>query len=159
MDFYAIEPRNEKEYLATRVIDQIKWYDKKSMRNKNLFLVLKIFEISLALFIPFLTAYITENDSILKIIVGILGIIIAAVSGIITLVKYQENWIEYRTVAESLKLEKFLFLAKAGPYQNQENAFRVFVERFESLISNSTKKWVNYISQKDTENMNDTTRE
>ncbi len=153
MDFYAIEPRNEKEYLETRVIDQIKWYDKKSTINKNWFLTLKIFEIILALCIPFLAAYITDTENYLKIIVGILGILIAAITGIITLVKFQENWIEYRTVAESLKLEKFLFLAKTGPYLNIKNNYPVFVERFESLISNSTKKWVNYISKKDTNNI------
>ena len=77
---------------------------------------------------------------------------VAAIAGIITLVKFQENWIEYRTVAESLKLEKFLFLAKAGPYKGVTDTFPLFVERFESLISTSTKKWVDYVSKKDTDN-------
>jgi uncharacterized membrane protein YqaE (UPF0057 family) len=152
IDFYRIEPRTESEYLATRVVDQITWYDGKSKVNKQWFLSLKVIEIIFALFIPFLTVFITENTDHLKIIVGLLGITVAAIAGIITLIKFQENWIEYRTVAESLKLEKFLFLARTGPYQNQDNSFVLFVERFESLISNSTKKWVNYISKNDTKN-------
>ena len=72
-------------------------------------------------------------------------------TGIITLIKFQENWIEYRTVAESLKLEKFLFLSKAGPYKNSNEIFPTFVERFESLISTSTKKWVDYVAKKEPE--------
>jgi hypothetical protein len=108
-------------------------------------------EIIVALFIPFASGYIHDAENDLKIIVGVLGVIVAAIAGLITLIKFQENWIEYRTVAESLKLEKFLFLAKAGPYKNISDPFVMFVERFESLISNSTKKWVNYVSKNETE--------
>lgn len=150
-DFYAFLPKTEEEYLQTRVLDQTKWYDDKSKTNKMWFLYLKITEIILSLFIPFLSAYINSSTSPLKIIVGILGIMVAAIAGIITLIKFQENWIEYRTVAESLKLEKFLFLSKAGPYKEASDTFPFFVERFESLISTSTKKWVNYIAKNDVE--------
>ena len=144
-------PRTEEEYLTARVNDQISWYDKTSADNKRWFMILKVAEIILALFIPFLSAYIGSTGEMLKITVGILGIIVAAIAGIITLVKFQEKWIEYRTVTESLKLEKFLFLAKAGPYRDSSTAFQIFVERFESLIATSTKKWVNFVSPKDTE--------
>lgn len=151
-DFHSFMPRTEEEYLNTRVIDQITWYDKVSIRNKGYFLFLKVTEIIVALFIPFLAAYINDSNNCLKIIVSLLGIIVAAIAGIITLVKFQEKWIEYRTVTESLKLEKFLFLTKAGPYKNVTDSFQIFVERFESLISTSTKKWVNLISAKETDN-------
>ena len=72
---------------------------------------------------------------------------VAAIAGLITLIKSQENWIQYRSVAESLKFEKFLFLSKAGPYKNAADAYPLFAERFESLISSSTKKWINYVSK------------
>jgi len=153
-DVDSFLPRNEEEYLHTRVPDQIKWYDKKSSRNKKWFLSFKVSEIILALFIPFFSGYIQQNENSLKITIGILGVIVAAIAGLITLIKFQENWIEYRTVAESLKLEKFLFLAKAGPYKDVENAYPLFVERFESLISTSTKKWVNYISRIENDKVN-----
>jgi len=148
-DNFNFNPKNEEEYLQTRVFDQITWYDKKSTTNKKWFLRMKITEVIMALFIPFLTGYITDKTLELKIIVGMLGIIVAAVAGLITLIKFQENWIEYRTVAESLKLEKFLFLSKAGPYKGSHDAYPLFVERFESLISASTKKWVDYVSRND----------
>jgi hypothetical protein len=93
-DFDNFLPKTEEEYLNTRVLDQIKWYDKKSSSNKRWFLVLKISEIILALFIPFFSGYITDASSPLKIIVGILGVVVAAMAGLITLIKFQENWIE-----------------------------------------------------------------
>jgi len=151
-EYYSFLPKSEEEYLQTRILDQIKWYSKKSANHKKYFLALKISEIILSLLIPFAAAYIDSETSILKIVVGILGVAVAAIAGIITLVKFQENWIEYRAVAESLKLEKFLFLSKAGPYKDAENPYVFFVERFESLISTSTKKWVNYISKRNGDN-------
>ena len=143
-DFYEFAPRTEDEYLTTRVVDQIKWYDKKSIENKKCFLRLRVVEIIIALFIPFLTAYITDSDSVLKIIVGLMGITIGVVGGLITLMKFQENWVEHRNVAEFLKYEKFLFLSKSGPYRNLGNdAFPIFVENVEKIIFCSTEKWIN----------------
>src|SRR6185503_6870617 len=102
-EIYNSNPKNEDEYLQTRVLDQVTWYDKKSAINKRWFLRMKIAEIVLALLIPFLTGYINDKTIELKIVIGVIGIIVAAIAGLITLIKFQENWIEYRSVAESLK--------------------------------------------------------
>ena len=147
-DYYSFLPRTEDEYLKTRVLDQIQWFDKKSVQNKKWFLYLKIIEIVLSLFIPFLTSFIINAESPFKYIVSLIGIIVAAIAGIVTLVKFNENWIEYRSIAETLKLEKFLFLSKAGPYKNNQEAYTLFVERFEFHIATSTQKWVNYNTKK-----------
>lgn len=150
-EMYIFLPRSEEDYLTTRVLDQIDWFEKKSALNKRWFNRLKVTEIILSLCIPFSVAYITDGTLSLKIIVGVLGIVVAAIASIMTLLKYQENWVEYRTVAESLKMEKFLYLSKAGPYKRAADPFRLFVERFESLISSSTKKWMDYTSKKESE--------
>ena len=140
----------EQEYLDTRVKDQIEWYDKKSLWHKKLFMRLKITETILALLIPLLTGYITTGMVGLKIVVGLIGIIVAATANIITLYKFQENWIEYRTVAESLKHEKYLYITHAGAYKDS-SSFPIFVERFESFISKENTQWASYIkpTQKD----------
>jgi len=41
-----------------------------------------------------------------------------------------------------LKHDKFLFLAKAGPYLKVENATAALAERIESLVSQEHAKWV-----------------
>jgi Protein of unknown function (DUF4231) len=141
-------PTTEAEYLEMRVTDQITWFDKKSGINKRYFIRLKIAEIFLALFVPFLSAYISSKDDPIKVVVGIIGIVVAALASIITLVKFQENWVEYRTAAESLKFEKYLFLSKAGPYKELDKPFPFFVEQIESIISTSTKRWIENSSAK-----------
>ena len=135
---------NEEEYLKNRVEDQIAWYDRKSATNKKLFNGLKIAEIIIALSIPFLANFIIEGNVSMKYVIGFLGVIVAAIAGLISLMKYQENWIEYRTTAESLKHEKFLFLTKSGPYSHSA-ALERFVERVENLISKENSNWAQFI--------------
>jgi hypothetical protein len=137
---------NEQEYLETRVTDQISWYDKKSLWNKKMFIRLKVLETIFALMIPFLIGYITTERIELKLTVGFIGIVVAVVTNVVTLLKLQENWIEYRTVAESLKHEKFMFVTRSGPY-TIPNDLSAFVERFESLISQSNTKWASLVNK------------
>ena len=75
--------------------------------------------------------------------VALLGALIAVISTIISLNQFQENWIEYRTTCESLRHEKFLYLTKAEPYNNEE-PFGLFVQRVESLISKENSSWSQY---------------
>jgi hypothetical protein len=139
----------QQKYINDRVEDQINWYEKKSALNKKLFLMLKVAETFLALLIPLLTGFIISgtNTDPIKITIGLLGVIIAAIANLITLFKYQENWIQYRTMAELLKHEKFLFLSKAGPYK-ETNSFPLFVERIENYLNRENTQWSSYIKAK-----------
>jgi hypothetical protein len=144
---------NEQDYFDQRVADQINWYDKKSIWHKKWFMFLKVTETFLALLVPFFVGYITTEMVLLKVIVGLIGVIVAALASIITLYKFQENWIEYRIVAETLKHEKFLYITKAGPYKDIDT-FNIFVERFESYISKENTQWTSYIKFKSEDKKN-----
>lgn len=97
-------------------------------------------EIVFAMSIPFLVSEITNETHVLKFTVGLLAVLIAIISGVVTLYKFQENWIEYRTISETLKHEKFLFLTKTAPY-DEEDSFHALVERIEGLISKENSTW------------------
>ena len=144
---------NQDDFMTDRVNDQISWYDKKSRSNQKWYKILRITEIILAAAIPFLAGYISEDILVIKIIIGLLGVIIAIVAAIIGLFQFQENWVEYRTTCESLKHEKYLFMTKAEPY-NIDEAFQLFVKRIESLISSENTKWSQYIKSRKKERKN-----
>jgi hypothetical protein len=135
------------EYLKERVDDQIGWYSSKSQWNQRCFKILRVIELAFASMIPFLVNDIATDTSPLKLIVGSMGVCIAVISGLVSLYKFQENWIEYRTTAETLKHEKYLFLTKSPPYGN-EGHFHTFVERIESLISKENSVWARNINDK-----------
>jgi hypothetical protein len=66
--------------------------------------------------------------------------IVVVLEGIQQLNQWQTNWVQYRSTAEQLKHEKYLYLAQAGPYA-QEDRRRVLAERLEGLISQEHAKW------------------
>ncbi len=135
---------NESEYLETRVEDQIKWYDAKSNYNQKCYKLLRFIEIVAATSIPFLTGYVTDTKPVFRTVVGLLGLVIAIIAGVVSLLRFQENWIGYRTTCESIKHERYLFLTRTEPY-NADEPFPLLVQRIESMISKENTTWAKYI--------------
>ena len=136
----------EEEYLHDRVENQIAWYSDKSLWNQRCFTAIRAVELVLAGLIPILASEIEYNNDILKVIVAGMGLCIAVLTGLVALFKFQERWIEYRTTAESLKHEKYLFLTNSEPY-DEEGRFHLFVRRVESLISKENSTWVRSVTK------------
>jgi len=138
------------EYIHDRLDDQITWYDQKSAWNQKWFKRFRVVEILFSTTIPFLVSQVTEDTTILKSIVGGMGVCVAVLSGLITLYKFHENWIEYRTTAETLKHEKYLYLTTVTPY-DRDSPFQELVNRVESLISRENTTWACTIKPKEKE--------
>ncbi len=119
-----------------RLDDQLSWYDTKSMENQKWYKRLKVAEIIAAAIIPFAAGF--EG---LGILTGILGVLIVIFIGIQSLNQYHDNWISYRSTAEQLKHEKYLWLSKAGPYKDAKDPEAMLAERAELLISREHAKW------------------
>jgi len=135
----------EDEYIQSRLDDQISWYSKKSQFNQKWFKRLKILEIASAAIIPFL-AGLGPDIPHYQIVIGALGVIIAVSAGISSVYKFHENWIEYRTTAETLKHEKYLYLAKCPPYE-MNDSFEKLVQRAESIISKENTQWSRHLEK------------
>lgn len=133
----------QEKYIKERIDDQIEWYSKKSSRAQLWFKSLRIFEISAAATIPFLVGYASKTN---QIIVGLLGVCIAIVAGIVSINKFQEIWIQYRTTSESLKHHKYLYQTESKPYDG-EDSFKMLVATTEALISKENSNWNIYIKQ------------
>jgi hypothetical protein len=135
-------PMNEDEYIASRVDEQIGWYDKKSRSAQHWFKRLRGTEIVAAAAIPVIAGFASDPFPV-AFVVAVLGASIAVISAAIGLNQFQENWTEYRKTCEALKYEKFLYLTRADPY-HEEDAFRLFVQRVESLLVNENRAWSQY---------------
>lgn len=90
---------DQNEYLEQRLDDQIAWYSKKAATNQSWFKRLQIISIIAAATIPFVTGFIGETSLHLKLLAGGLGLLVAAITAVLGLYKFQENWLEYRTTA------------------------------------------------------------
>ncbi|MDH3973347.1 MAG: DUF4231 domain-containing protein [Deltaproteobacteria bacterium] len=140
---------DEKKYLQERLDDQINWYNKKSQWHQKWYKGLKIIEIIAATSIPFFVGFMSDAKPFFGVITGLLGVIVAVISGIITLYKFQEIWTEYRTTCETLTHEKFLFQTKCEPY-DIDNPFPLLVKRVEAIISSEHSNWGQYIKNEGT---------
>src|SRR5215204_4303949 len=60
-------------------------------------------------------------------------------------------WTSYRSTAEHLKHEKYLFLASSGPYRNlnTDDALKRLAERVEEQVSTEHAKWVSDAKQRE----------
>ena len=120
-----------------RLEDQIAWYDRKSSTNQKWFKWLKMTAVVAAAAIPFSAGF--GGPALLT---GGLGVLIVVLEGLQSVNQFQHQWITYRSTCEELKHEKFLSLAKAGPYAEVKNPDALLAERIESLISREHAKWV-----------------
>lgn len=125
-----------------RLEDQLQWYDSRSTRCQGRYKSLKFVQISLAVLIPVLSHLDPESA---KWATSVAGALIAVLEGIQHMNQYSTLWVTYRSTAERLKHEKFLFLSEAGPYKGQVEKERLIAlaERVEEHVSTEHANWFN----------------
>src|SRR5437867_10673276 len=133
---------NIADYMSDRLEDQIKWHGAKSRENKFKYHLSQIIIIVASGIIPIINL-ITVPSLATAIASSILGSLIIIVTGFTQLKKYQDNWILYRTNAEILKKEKYLFTQNAGEYSDltESEKNKLLVERVEIIVSTETSKY------------------
>ena len=135
---------SQTDFAMERLEDQITWYDKKSGYNQRMFKAMKTTTIIISLLIPLFAAFASYkpiDGKLIALITGIMGALIALLEAVQQLNQYHHNWITYRSTAEALKHEKYLFLSLAGPYAAAENPNALLAERTESSVSQEHAKW------------------
>jgi hypothetical protein len=129
-----------------RLDGQIAWYGAKSRQCQHRYKALKAVVLAAAAAIPVVAAF----DAPLWV-AGVLGGVVVVVEGLLQAYQYHANWITYRSTAEALKHEKYLFLARADVYAHSKNPLRLLAERIEGLISQEHARWISSRRQWDEE--------
>jgi Protein of unknown function (DUF4231) len=122
-----------------RLEDQIKWYDEKSQIAQRRFKTLKLGQVVIAAVIPLVSVFPIPHP---QWVTAVLGLIVLISEAVQQLNQDQQNWILYRSTCESLKHEKFLYLAEAGPYVSANRPIALLADRIEGLISQEHAKWI-----------------
>jgi hypothetical protein len=128
-------PAEAEDPTWDRLEDQIGWYSGKSRENQRLYKWLKLLEIAVAAALPVVAAVRSPVW-----VTGGLAAVIVVLEGAQHLYQFQEHWITYRSTAEGLKHERYLYLAQAGPYAGDDRHSQL-AERLEGLISQEHAKW------------------
>lgn len=120
-----------------RLEGQIAWYDRRSANSKRWYQRLKVAQLVIAAAIPVMAAAGAQ-----PVVAGAMGALIVVLEGVQQLFQYQQNWTAYRSTCEALRHEKFLYLARAGPYGDAARPGALLAERVEGLVSQEHAAWV-----------------
>lgn len=134
------------EYVKTRYEKELRWYDRKSTKYKDLYLVLQGSAIALAAVTPVLISLDRKTASLST------SLAVAILTATLKIFKLQENWINYRTTCETLKKEIYFYNALVGDYLNTTDREALFVERVESVISRENTLWLRTFSKEQRKN-------
>jgi hypothetical protein len=126
-----------------RLEEQITWYERRTRQARRSYRRMKITEILLAASLPLLAGFQDdlqpllppELDVLPAIAFALIGIAIVVLECILQLNQHERQWIAYQSSCDTLKHEKFLFLADAGPYANVEDKRARLAERIEELVT------------------------
>jgi hypothetical protein len=142
----AISQEVERHPAWYRLNDQLNWYDKRSGTNQRWYKIIKTTQLVLASAIPVVSFL---EIPWVRLATAVLGGTVALLEGVQQLGQFHNNWTSYRTTAEQLKHEKYLFLSSSGPYRNLEtpDALKLLAERVEEQISTEHAKWVSDTKQ------------
>jgi Protein of unknown function (DUF4231) len=127
-------------YLSGRLEEQIDFYEKAAARAKLMHVRLQGGIIVLSVMVPVAVSHPQDWSGWPRFLVVAASLLLPAMTGLTSFRKYGETWISYRTTAELLKTEKYLFLTGSGRYRDNPNAFHDLVEAVEAqLIAEHTK--------------------
>lgn len=132
----AVPPPAPEDPTWQRLQEAIDWYDHRAGENQRLYKWLKLLELAVAAAVP-----VVAGVGSPVWVTGGLAAVVVVLEGAQHLFQFQEHWITYRTTAESLKHEHYLYLARAGPYGSEDRHSRLAM-RTEALISQEHAKWV-----------------
>ena len=105
--------------------------------NQRAFKRLKYAEIVAAASIPVVAGI----DGAPLVIPAVLGALVVVVESVLHLNQYHENWLTYRSAAETLRSERVLYLARAGYYASAPDPHALLAERIVAMSSRENTKW------------------
>lgn len=143
-----MEKNDFEKYLKERYEDQINWYRDNATKNKFFYTCFQWGVIVLSASLPVLISTVPES---LQWITIILSVVLAIGTAGLKTFKFQEIWINYRTISETLKKEKYFYDANIDEYSDESGKESLFVDRVESLISRENSLWVTTHMQKEEE--------
>lgn len=131
-------------YLRSRYEDQCRWYSSKATFNKQWYHYFQtaILGLSAVTTLTIAVGMYFQDNSWIRLVALTITATVTVLAGLLKVYRFQEQWIEYRDTAETLKKEKYLYKARIGEYAKADSPEQMFVDRVETLISRQNTLWV-----------------
>jgi len=153
-------PLNElqKQFLHDRWLDQLVWFETKSVANQHRYYVLRVVTIVGGLIVPALVSLNLRGDSVATALAWTtfaLSLVVAIAAALDGFFKHGERWRSFRRVTELLKAHGWQYFELSGPYAAADHAtaFPQFAAQVEAVIQEDLKAFIAQGAQAKTESV------
>ncbi|MEV8377149.1 DUF4231 domain-containing protein [Kribbella sp. NPDC056861] len=115
--------------------EQVHWYSTKSALALRNYRLVKISQLTIGSAVPIIALL-----EVPSAITASLGAIVILLEAIQQLFQWQTDQVLYRSTSEALKQQRYLYIAHAGPYQ-ENNRDAVLAEKVQALVSQEHARW------------------
>ena len=126
------------EYIQTRLLVQLEYYERQSASNKRKFLGCSVVAIASSTAVPIIVIVTGE-----RVVIAMAGALSAFAIAIQALYQWRENWLEFRSTAEALRREQMLYETRTGPYAHlsESGIAGVLTTRVEDILATEHRTW------------------
>ncbi|HEX6684594.1 MAG TPA: DUF4231 domain-containing protein [Candidatus Limnocylindrales bacterium] len=138
-------PISQELYIAERLSPFQDWYDTQSKKAKSMHLWMRTVAVVGGVLVPVL---INSSWQFSKLVTTVVSLIVAVAISLESVYHYREQWKNYRSTEQLLGHERMYFQTKTGVYSglDENEAFKVFVERVEDLIATENAATLNVMT-------------
>ncbi|MEM7061558.1 MAG: DUF4231 domain-containing protein [Cyanobacteria bacterium P01_B01_bin.77] len=150
-----------KEFLKNRWLDQVMWLEGRATKERNQHFRLRMVTIIGGVLVPAMVGFKSDSDSINETVGWIaLGVsqAVAISAAVEEFFGHGDKYRNYRSTAESMKIEGWQFMQLAGPYkrfQVHEEAYKSFAQRVEQFIQKDVEGFIARLDEKQDDDKQD----
>ena len=132
------------DYVQRRLESQEKWHNERAKLNKRLFYTVEVATLLAGAAVPVVNLWAVKDAYLAGLLSAIFGGVVVVAASIGKLFKFHDNWLQYRTVAETLGREKELYLNGSADYAGLDpgKCNQLLVQRVEDVLMAKTSEFV-----------------
>ncbi len=150
-----------KEFLKNRWLDQVMWLEGRATKERDKHFKLRMVTIIGGVIVPVMVGFKSGDDGFdTRLGYGALGLstLVAVSAAVEEFLLPGEKYRNYRSTAESMKIEGWQFMQLAGPYRKfkvHSDAYKAFAQRVEAYIQKDVEGFIARLEEKQEESKED----
>lgn len=149
-----------KEFLKNRWLDQVMWLEGRATKERDRHYKLRLVTIIGGVIVPVMVGLNLDDEIGTRLRYAALGLstVVAISAAVEEFFLPGEKYRNYRSTAESMKIEGWQFMQLAGPYRKfkvHSDAYKTFAQRVEAYIQKDVEGFVARLEEKQEESKED----
>ena len=151
LDYFIekVENPDTREYIRTRVVDQMDYYRKQSRSYKKQYFRFMTTSIVLGALIPIVSIF-SDSTVFMKFLIAALGSAVTAINAYLALNNSRDLWLSYRNSRQSLLQTLYFYFYNTSVFEKAENQGtkdKLLVQCCEKELVNQHNSWRSLVEE------------